>query len=391
MKDRLFAICAICLGFLPPLTIAAEIPKVYYLGDCLPSSSPIGYISDDPALDVIAVPATAHEGWFTKVEVARALRLYLPRTYEQLIEGNMMLLSDVRADTILPKWLNWFTRSIEEDGMSLMMIGGILSFGGYSGSPSWEITSIGPLLPVGLIEQGLGDISWKPVVAAPDDPLMTALPWSTCPHFGGYNKVTLKEGAKLLAETNDEGRNPFMVIWTVGTGLSFAFCTDWTPGWGVDFREWEFYADFTVYSVYYGLGREVPQDLELMHLLRADIVGYRTERDILISLINFVEKVGANTVSLEAMIRDADLIRKEAGELYVLQDYEGCVATLGTAREELKDIELEAVKVKSRALLWIWMVEWLVVTSTLMITGFILWTVMIRRRLYREVGTTRTT
>jgi hypothetical protein len=184
-------------------------------------------------------------------------------------------------------------------------------------------------------------------------------------------------------------RNPFMAVWNAGKGRSFAFCTDWTPGWGVYFRDWDFYPDFTVYSVYYALGREVPQDLGLMHLLRSDLVNYKTERDILISLINFVERVGANVVFLESMIAAADLVRAEAGDLYVLQEYEECVARLGEAREELTGIQEETIKVKSRALLWIWMVEWLVVTATLMVTGSILWAVMVRRRLYREVATTR--
>jgi len=372
-----------------PLGRAADIPKIYYMGDCLPSTSPIGYISDDPALDVTAVPATVHGGYFTQDEVLRALRVYMPRTYQELVEGKMILLSDVRADTLPARYLDWFSKAVEEDNMSLMMIGGILSFGGYTDSPSWQITTVGPLLPVELVERKTMGVTWKPVVVSKDDPLMTALPWASCPIFHGYNEVTVKDGAKLLAKTNTNPENPFMVVWNVGSGRTFAFCTDWTPGWGQSFMLWNYYPDFTVYSVYYTIGREVPQDIELMHLIRSEMLNYRVERDVLVSLMNFVEKIGANIRGLEEMTRVADLRRLDAGGLYVQEDYEGCLSGLEEARNELKKIEVESLKVKARAMLWIWMVEWMVVTSTLMITGFALWSLMIRRRLYREVATTR--
>jgi len=180
-----------------------------------------------------------------------------------------------------------------------------------------------------------------------------------------------------------------MVIRKAGAGLSFAFCTDWTPGWGVEFEKWEYYPDFTVYSIYYTLGRKVPQDIGLMHLLRTDLVTYSTEREVLLSLINFVEKVGANVGSLEREIVEADHLRGAVDQLYVEQDYEGCVKKLTEAREALSKISKDTMKVKARALMWIWTVEWMVVTATLMITGFATWTLMVRRRLYRHVGATR--
>jgi hypothetical protein len=66
------------------------------------------------------------------------------------------------------------------------------------------------------------------------------------------------------------------------------------------------------------------------------------------------------------------------------------VATLERGRKELDRVEAEAMAVKARAFLWIWLIEWLVVSGALMVTGMVLWTLMIKRRLYREVKTTRT-
>jgi hypothetical protein len=45
--------------------------------------------------------------------------------------------------------------------------------------------------------------------------------------------------------------------------------------------------------------------------------------------------------------------------------------------------------VKNRALLWVYMIDWLVTSAALFISGYVLWTLMVRRRLYREAKGTR--
>ena len=51
-------------------------------------------------------------------------------------------------------------------------------------------------------------------------------------------------------------------------------------------------------------------------------------------------------------------------------------------------LEARIIKLKERTLLWIYIIEWLVVTSTLVIMGTVVWSLMVRRRLYRQVSTT---
>ncbi len=370
---------------------AAEIPKVYYLGDCKPATSPINIVADDPALDVVAVPAVVGSVWWTAKEVARALRLYMPKNYEQLVRKKVLiLLSDVKAEN-LPGWyIDWFSKAVRDKGNSLMMFGGVSSFGGQAGSPSaWGQTSVGEILPVDLIREATGPGPWRPVVTSPDDPLMSAFPWGNCPAFYGYNKVTVKDGAQLLAKTSNTG-DPFMVVWDVGLGRSFAFCTDWTPDWGKSFQLWDHYIDFCVYSIYYTMGRSIPENLELVHVIRSEMLENRVRTDILISLLAFIDDMGGRVLPLENRMREAGDIRREADDQYVLQDYEACLNTIKDANLELEDIERAAVKAKATAMIWVWAVEWMVVTATLMIAGMVVWTLMVRRGLYREAATTRT-
>jgi hypothetical protein len=49
----------------------------------------------------------------------------------------------------------------------------------------------------------------------------------------------------------------------------------------------------------------------------------------------------------------------------------------------------EARMAKDTALLWIYISEWMVTTAVALISGTILWWLMVRRELYREVTTTQ--
>ena len=55
----------------------------------------------------------------------------------------------------------------------------------------------------------------------------------------------------------------------------------------------------------------------------------------------------------------------------------------------LGELQLKAMLLKDRALMWIYLVEWLTVLGTLLLCGFLLWGLMVKRRLYREAGATR--
>ncbi len=56
---------------------------------------------------------------------------------------------------------------------------------------------------------------------------------------------------------------------------------------------------------------------------------------------------------------------------------------------DLNQAEARMIELKDQAMFWIHLVEWLVITATVMISGLATWTLMVRRRLYREVQTLR--
>lgn len=62
---------------------------------------------------------------------------------------------------------------------------------------------------------------------------------------------------------------------------------------------------------------------------------------------------------------------------------------MSLALEMYSQVDREAIEVKNTALLWIYLIEWFVVTGTAMGSGVLLWSLMIRRRFYRQVSVTK--
>jgi hypothetical protein len=49
------------------------------------------------------------------------------------------------------------------------------------------------------------------------------------------------------------------------------------------------------------------------------------------------------------------------------------------------------MRMKDQVMVWIYVIEWATVTATFAIGVYGVWTLMVRRRLYRDVGRTRLT
>ena len=47
------------------------------------------------------------------------------------------------------------------------------------------------------------------------------------------------------------------------------------------------------------------------------------------------------------------------------------------------------MEVKDSAMFWVYLTEWCAITAAILISGVVLWGLMVRRRLYREVYTSR--
>ena len=76
---------------------------------------------------------------------------------------------------------------------------------------------------------------------------------------------------------------------------------------------------------------------------------------------------------------------------YLEQDYDSLISTMASASSKLNEISALAVRLKDQALFWVFISEWLAVTSAAIVAGLVVWTLMVRRRAYRPVKVTRLT
>ena len=140
---------------------------------------------------------------------------------------------------------------------------------------------------------------------------------------------------------------------------------------------------------FYSFDRPLPTDIELVHEVRSQFELYRQARLMIIGTMDFAEKVGANVRKVEDALGDLEEVRKLAEDDYVSGEYQDSMETLNKAMKQADDVLALAFKVKDRAMLYIYMVQWLVTTGTFLLAGSVVYTLMIRRRLYRVVDTTR--
>lgn len=357
--------------------------RIIYLGDAWGPVSPIFEMYKDPMFRPTPVPASETHGRIEDME--KILRIYMPRIYSDLVNHyDIVVLSDTQAVFYTTKQLSWFKKGVESDGMGLIMVGGRDTQLG-----SWPGTSVEEALPADFI--GLSTFESIPFRAIPVDPeseFIRALPFDKMPHYVGMNVVSTKQGATVILKSNQKDY-PILVYHEFGEGASTFHTPDWTPLWGGEVYAWEYYGDFVSNMMYMLAGLSIPQDPALMHSLRMYFGDYEVKRGMILSLADFIDKFGANTAVLDREMGSVSESRAHVSGLYMDQEYESALSLIQELIEELDDIQNLALKLKDRAMLWIYITEVSAVTGMSLICGTALWFLMVKRKLYREVEITR--
>lgn len=374
--------------------------RVLYIGDAILTHNPVYIYKSDPTFSTTLIPACRDDllGQGLKLsDINRYMREYMPRTFDQMKDSyDMIILSDSCVLNFRPHQIEWMGRCVQEEGLGLAMIGGYESFAGHSEYPSWVGTAVADSLPVefGATPKDAPSGSYKVVVASADDEFMRSLPWDPAPTFFGLNLVSTRMGASELAKAGGQvlgsfKEYPLMVAWRCGKGRTIAFTSDWTPSWGAEFAQWEYYLDFAANLAMYGSRVTVPQNLALVHSNRERFFALSTEKTLLASVFDFIQQFGANPAKLEERLEDVDQAILSARDAFIKEDYQQCLSLLNQAGDTMKQIELDAIKLKQRAMMWIYVIEWSAVLGTSLLCGVTLWLIMVRRSLYREVHVTR--
>jgi len=384
---------------------------VLAIGQVLPGESPIPQWFDaDPLVDYRLIPTDIDFMLGPTMESGpktwrRFIRIYFPKTRRDLVEGyDFFVFPDGNIDPFTASQVADIRYAIENGLGSFVTLGGDLAAPSHTAFPGWLNSALYELLPAELNDRMIQSsdefrirvTKEKPEVLSVFRPLGIENVRASI-----FSLLFPKPGATVWAEMVSPGMPPYapgiwLVSWRIGEGggLFWAVADDLdAPFWSALIRpcENEYSMDIFLNLMLHSTGRELPKDILQLHDVRRRYWQFNEEKALLISLFEFVDKFGANTRPLEEEIMEADLLRERSFDYYREQLYGDAHEGIERGIEILQEISNHAMELKDRALFWVYLIEWLAVTGTFLVCGSALWALMVRRRLYREVGVTRGT
>jgi uncharacterized membrane protein len=351
-------------------------------------------LAQDPLIVLSPVPVEFITFAYASIEdAATRLRMYMPRTEKRLrADFDAIIIADAREPFFPPKIQNWIRDGVLETGQGFLMAGGPQSFGGTPDHPSWESSPVGEILPCFCPPDywELGRIYYMVIQEGLEDhPLVRNIPWKRIP-LGNHQRVDPKPGTKVIAtsDRNPQG-SPILMYAEMGEGRTEAFVYDWGGNGPQDFHRWGYAPIVMSNLVYYSAKVKIPEDTSLFLRLRTKLTSFYSARSYSISVMDFSEKFGANLRKAEIELKVADDLRKDVISKYVSGEYVESLASLEEALTKISEVSNLALKAKDEALVWVYVIEWFTVSGTSMISGAIIWALMVRRTAYKQVGVTR--
>jgi hypothetical protein len=150
-----------------------------------------------------------------------------------------------------------------------------------------------------------------------------------------------------------------------------------------------FSMDIVSNLIWYSVGRELPQNPYELHALRELFRQYTYAKPSLVSMLDFAENFGTNTRNIYSQLRAIEDLKARADQDYLEGEFASSNDRMKSLLDELGELEIEAIRLKNSALAWVFLIEWLSVSATMLTCGAVLWQLMVKRGAYRDVSMTR--
>jgi len=203
-------------------------------------------------------------------------------------------------------------------------------------------------------------------------------------------EMTARQGATVWGEIIPQ-KQPWMVSWRPGggnPGMQWVLNEWYLKGWWNEDNN-PFALDVATNMILYSLDRPLISDIPARREARHLFTGVETQKSLALSMMEWADAFGADTQTLSKRLNDLGDGIGKATDRYVEQDYPATISILQSISRTVSDIADEAIRLKDRALLWVFIIEWLGVTGVSVLSGSVVWTLMIRRRYYRRAQVTR--
>ncbi len=367
----------------------------------------------EPSTDPLIVPTRAH-GDVQPRDIRRFVRIYFPRSYESLLDYEFFFLAQIDMFSLSDQQQQWLY-----DGLTNYRKGGVNTRSANSVNANfympWVESQVSDVFP----NDALAVISSDRNFDSPEGPLIIRgdadlpnimkpykatieriIPWYVS-HQNPFPLTIPKPGSTILSYTRNSqgiespvpGQIAQVFYWRWNKSITFTFRgVVYDPFWSTSpsgAQDANPYAlDIISNIVWFSTGRYLPADHFKVHDFRRDLFDFGLQQSVLTSLLDFAEIFGANPADEYARLSDIQDIRTQASDYYLEGDFDAAYEEMGMALRSMDGLQEEVVRLKDRAMLWVYVVEWPITTAVFLIAGFVLWTLMVRRRLYSHVSTT---
>lgn len=380
----------IALPFAASLCPASDSGKVriLFLGEVAPSNQLfLDWIEAEPRFTMTTVPCDME--WISLKEAKRFARIYLPRTEDRLIaEFDVAIFEDFGPDVLPMTILDWIQEAVSK-GMGIALIE-YAYWGGTNEIRRWMDLRFYDVFPanvqMNIIQAGAGRTFYE--VTNENGPLNLPGLESVPINQGYHGDLSPRQGSTVEAVWRGR-QEPAMVTSAYGRGHTLQLDHGWDNIPGETRVKYEYLPEYIYNQVFFIAAIPYPKDLNLVRITRASFVAYNDRKKATLAVLEFVERFGANPDKVSTMLESMDSRYSQASQMYFAGDYEQAGDVLLQLLEEFSELDADLMEAKDGAFLWIYVIEWATVAGVSVLCGVFLWTLMIRRRLYRVVGITR--
>jgi hypothetical protein len=348
-------------------------------------------------------------------DIMRSIRQYFPRKYDELIEYEFIMMWVIEVLYLTPQQVQMLYNSIHDEGLGGMNDRSVMSMADSIAHP-WADSILSDAFPNDA-DAVVAQKNWcfmKPVrymintntnippIYRPYKELEgtefaydsgSSTSCITIPKEGAV-VTTYQVGAYDLGEAGafpdpgfrTPGWVPHSMYWQFGKGITWTHSERISEYWSSKLNPYG--PDMILAEIIFSTGRKLPEDVNLVHHLRNKFFAFRSSSTITMSFLEFIDRFGADTTSIASEMVEVFLKVGDAKDRYREQEYQASLSMMEDAIDEMESLRAEAIKLKDQALVWIYTIEWLTVSGVFLSAGFVLWSLMIKRRLYREVTVT---
>ncbi len=390
MKHCLLLLSSAALLFSMPFEVLGqEKLPVILVGDIYPCPV-IVLCHMDPRYDF--VPIQTRE--IPYMEAGRYVRIYFPRTTEDLYDYAMLFFVDPEMDAFNGPQVAAMIDAVERGEC-----GTFWTFGpGFGSIVSCDLQRVIPHeMSKGFGQWARGSSFYRVIFDRDLPRVFTSFLKLGLEDVRGYGcgEITTRLGSTVWGEMVPF-QWPWMVSWKFGGsgGHCWVAADDLDhPWWSREtygFSENLYSPDVLANIITYSSGLELPEDVLVPITFRRELFAYQSAKSLFVSTLEFVEKFGANTGVLYGELLDLESgAASRAKSLYLGSEYDGALSEIRLANSRAEELIVMALKARERALFWVFLIEWFAVSGVSIMSGYVLWTLMIRRRVYREVRSTR--